>query len=102
MKADSDLCAKWKNMRRTQRLMDKLPAKKKLQQQLGAYIKHLRRQQRLSQAELAERMRVNVAWIQQVEYGHIMLSCQYLLDVCKALGQEPGCFLTQAQTGRWA
>jgi transcriptional regulator with XRE-family HTH domain len=67
-------------------VLAKLPAKKKLQVQIGRRVRHLRLLHGWSQAELARRVALDAKYIQQVEYGNMLPGLHILLDICVVYG----------------
>ena len=71
-----------------------------LLERLGARVKRLRADRRLTLRELAERSGVSLRFLLQIESGRANVSVKRLADVAHALGTSPAALLAEAEEPR--
>ena len=64
---------------------------------IGANVRALRTERKLTQGELAERADLDLRFVQRVEYGQTNLSVAVLVALAHALGVKPEDFFAPAR-----
>ena len=68
---------------------------------LGRRVKELRRKQKMTQEELAEKLDISASFLGHIERGTRIASLETLVKLCIALDTDPG-YLLAASTGSLA
>lgn len=71
------------------------------QEQLGRYLRVLRRQQNLTQEQLAERAGIHPTFVSRIESGRAMPSLDVLARVARALGVSSADVLRATLDAEW-
>ena len=67
---------------------------------LGKNIKYYRKQKKITQEQLAEKLDLSVGFISQIERGITKMSLDTLIDLCNTLDCSAGDILDNSQTER--